>query len=227
VIETRGPKKSDDSNAEETGMKRFKKAFWMSLVLWAMSTPGLVAQVAWDSPFFVAPSAPAGWGIYLVDVAEGGGIGILTTWRGASAPGGFGLRLGLAEDSDGELSVLGGVDVSGTFIKASDDIPVEIAWIAGAGLGIGENVLLSFPAGVSIGRDFEAEGIWFNPWVSPRMMLDAWMGGSRPGRKRNLSLGLAVDLGMDVAFDPGWAMRFAGTLGDRSALGIGVSFQIF
>jgi hypothetical protein len=213
--------------AKEVGMRRFMRTFAIMLGIIALAAPGVGAQVAWDSPFFVAPSAPAGWGVYLVDVAEGGGIGVLTTWRGSAAPGGFGLRLGLAEASDGELAVFGGVDVSGPFIQASDEIPVNIAWVAGAGLGIGENVLLSFPAGVSIGRDFEAENVWFNPWVSPRMMLDAWMGGSRPGRKRNLSLGLAVDLGMDVAFDPGWAIRFAGTLGDRSALGVGVSFQVF
>jgi hypothetical protein len=185
------------------------------------------AQVAWDSPFFVAPASPAGWGIYLVDAAKRGGIGVMTTWRATDAPGGLGFRIGLAEDRADDLSVFGGLDISGYLLRASNDVPVNVAWIGGAGLGIGDAALLSFPFGVAVGRDFQADGVWFNPYVAPRVILDAWLGSDRPRRDRNLELGLAVDLGMDISFDPGWAIRFGGTLGDRSALGIGVSFRVF
>jgi hypothetical protein len=183
-------------------------------------------QVAWDGPLMVAPNSPAGWGVYLVDPGPGpgDGIGILSTWRGDSAPAGLGYRVGLAEGRRGGLSVYGGVDASGFLVRESPDFPLDVLWVTGAGLGVGHDVLLSFPLGASIGRDFETDGVWFNPYMTPRVVLDAWFGGDRPSDE--LSLGLAVDLGIDMAFDPGWAIRFAGSLGDRRGLAIGMSFRI-
>ena len=211
-------------------MKKVMMGLMAGIMLFSVSTQEARAQVAWDSPFFVAPASPAGWGIYLVDAAKRGGIGVMTTWRASDAPGGLGFRIGLAEDRVDDLSVFGGLDISGYLLRTSNEVPVNVAWVAGAGLGIGNAALLSFPFGVSVGRDFQADGVWFNPYITPRVVLDAWMGSDRPGRRdggSSLDLGLAVDLGMDVSFDPGWAIRFAGTLGDRGALGIGVSFRLF
>jgi hypothetical protein len=209
-------------------MKKVLVGLAAGILLLTVSVGEARAQVAWDSPLFVAPASPAGWGIYLVD-ASYGGIGVMTTWRGSDGPGGLGFRIGLAEGRGDDLAVYGGMDLSGYLLRASNDVPVNVAWVGGAGLGIGNAALLSFPFGVSVGRDFQADGVWFNPYVTPRVVLDAWMGSNRPPRRRDssLELGLSVDLGMDLSFDPGWAIRFAGTLGDRSALGIGVSFRVF
>lgn len=192
--------------------------------LFLLTTAPAGAQVAWDGPLFVAPTNPAGWGIYLVDPGPGGGIGVLTTFR-RNEQGGLGWRFGLAEGRRDKLAVYGGLDVSGRLLSASNDMPVNLTWVTGAGLGIGNDVLLSFPLGISVGRDFQADGVWFNPSVTPRVVLDAWFGSDRPSDE--LELGLAVDLGMDISFDPGWAIRFGASIGDRSALGIGVSFRVF
>lgn len=185
------------------------------------------AQVAWDGPFLVAPGSPAGLGVFLVDPAPGRGIGLLATWRGSAAPGGLGYRFGLAEDRSGDLSVYGGVDFSGVLIRHSDEIPIDIAWIAGGGLGLGSDVLLSIPFGVALGRELQADGLSFNPYFAPRVVLDARF-GDRDGRRESaMELRLAADLGFDVAFDPNWAIRFAASFGDRTALGIGASFRVF
>ena len=184
------------------------------------ASPG-AAQVAWDSPLMVAPNTPAGWGVYLVDPSPGGGIGVLSTWRASTAPGGLGFRLGLAEGHRDRLAVYGGLDYSGMLLRSSADFPMDVAWVTGVGLGVGSNAILSAPLGVSLGRDFEADGVWFNPYVTPRVVLDAHFGGNG-----DLDLGLVVDLGIDLAFDPGWAIRFAGSVGDRSALAVGMSFRI-
>ncbi len=186
-----------------------------------MTAPGAQAQVAWDSPGLVAPSTPAGWGVYLVDPHPGSGIGVLSTFRGSSGPG-VGYRIGLAEDRRGDLSVFGGVDLSGMLLRASNDFPLDIAWVTGLGLGLGDRAVVSAPLGVSLGRALESDGVWFNPYVAPRVVLDA-----RFGSGSGLDLHLAVDLGIDVSFDPGWAVRFGGTLGDRNALAIGLSFRVF
>jgi hypothetical protein len=66
--------------------------------------------------------------------------------------------------------------------------------------------------------------VWFNPYVAPRVVLDAWLGRDGPGD--DVSLDLSFDLGVDIAFDPGWAIRFAASVGDRSALAIGFSFRV-
>ncbi|MEX0842750.1 MAG: hypothetical protein WD960_12245 [Gemmatimonadota bacterium] len=184
------------------------------------TSPG-AAQVAWDSPLMVAPNTPAGWGVYLVDPYPGSGIGVLSTWRASTAPGGLGFRVGLAEDHRDRLAVYGGLDYSGMLLRRSADFPMDVAWVTGVGIGVGDDAVLSAPLGVSMGTDFEADGVWFNPYASPRVVLDAHFGGDG-----DLDLGLVVDLGIDLAFDPGWAVRFAGSVGDRSALAVGMSFRI-
>ncbi len=207
-----------------------RKTTWMGLVaglaLFVAAAPAR-SQVVWDAPLMVSPVTPAGWGVYLVDPHPGSGIGVMTTYR-PTAGTGVGYRLGLAEyrrrgpDRDGSLAVYGGVDISGMLLRHSQDFPLDVAWVSGVGLGIGNNVRVNAPLGVSIGRDVESDGIWFNPYVTPRVGLDALFGS---GSELNLTLN--VDLGVDISFDPGWAIRFGGTLGDHGALAIGLSFQVF
>lgn len=204
-----------------------RKALWCFAAGWLVFlalVPGARGQVGWDSPLFTPPVSPVGWGVYLVDPSPGRGIGVLATWRGREGPGSLGFRVGLAEDRWDDLSVFGGVDLSGSLHEASEELPLNLVWVTGAGLGMGRYGLLSFPLGVSLGRDFDAEGVWFNPYVTPRVVLDAWLGEHR--RNDDLELVLAVDLGIDFAVDPGWAMRFGATLGERSSVGIGASFRV-
>jgi len=196
------------------------------VILLLMAAPAR-GQVAWDAPLLVAPNSPAGWGVYLVDPGPGpgDGIGVLSTWRGSTAPGGVGYRLGLAEGRGGGLAVYGGLDVSGHLVRHSAEFPLDVAWVTGGGLGVGDDILASFPLGVALGRDFESDGVWFNPYFGPRVVLDAWFGDTHPPRDE-LSLSLALDLGVDLAFDPGWAIRFGASVGDRRGLGIGMSFRL-
>jgi hypothetical protein len=144
----------------------------------------------------------------------------MSTWRGG---GRLGYRVGLAEDDLEEVAVFAGVDASGVFVAASDDFPIDVDWVTGVGFGVGDAFLLTVPLGLSAGRELQVEGMLFNPYATPRVVLDAFFGGEVPGN--DLELGFAVDLGMDLSFDPGWAVRFAGTVGDREALAIGFSFR--
>ncbi len=189
-----------------------------------LTAGSLEAQVSWEAPLMVAPSTPNGWGVYLVDPAPSGGIGVSSTWRTGS---GLGYRAGLAEDAGGSFSVFGGIDVSGRLVEHSDDFPLDVHWVTGAGFGVGDAFLLSFPVGASFGREAQVDEVWFNPYVTPRVVLDAYIGGDSPDDDR-LSLGVVVDLGVDVSFDRGWAVRFAGSLGsrNRNALAIGLSFRV-
>lgn len=188
------------------------------LVVLLVLAPAAHAQVAWDSPMLLAPGSPGGWGVHLMDTDPGDGIGVLGTYRSNPAPVGFGFRVGLAEDAGDDLSVFGGFDASGHLLLPTAERPFGVLWLAGAGLGVGHHVLVSLPAGISIGADVEADGVLFRPYVAPRVVLDVAFAA-----EDELDLGLAVDLGVDLAFDPAWAIRFGATLGDRDALSIGVN----
>lgn len=181
------------------------------------------AQVAWDSPFMVPPAAPRGLGVYLMEGSPGDGLGVMGTYRAADAPAGLGFRAGLSEDGSDDLSIFGGVDFSGYLARESADFPVDLVWNAGVGAGFGDFVLLSFPVGMTFGKIVTSDDVRFNPYVGPRLVLDALLGRDAPGGD-DLDLGLAVDLGVDLSFDPRWAIRFGATIGDRDALAVGVVF---
>ncbi len=196
------------------------------LFAWAVPAQG---QAAWESPVLLGPGTPAGWGFYLVDPHPGSGIGLLTTFRGEDAPVGLGYRLGLAEGRAGKLAVFAGVDMAGGLVEQTADFPVDVIWFTGAGFGVGDTFELSIPLGAGVGRELEVDQVTFHPYVAPRVVLDARITSEdeNEGDEDDLSLGFAADLGLDITFEPSWAVRFGATLGDRTALAIGFSVRAF
>jgi hypothetical protein len=189
------------------------------------------AQIAWESPMLIGPGAPAGLGFYLMEPWPGDDIAVLGTYRTAPVPVGLGFRLGLGDGWRDELAVFGGVDVAGSLLAATDEVPLDVVWFAGAGAGIGEDALISFPLGLSIGAVLQSEGVRFAPYAAPRIVLDAFICDDDPGERDfcdgddDLELDLAADLGLDLSFTESWMIRFAATLGDREALAIGIVFS--
>lgn len=183
-------------------------------------------QVAWDAPMLMAPNSPAGLGIFLVEVdgpridgQEEDGIGGLATWRRAPVPDGIGFRVGLFEDPFDDIALTAGIDVSGTLLQPSGELPIGFIWLFGAGLGIGDEVWASFPLGISAGIDLESDGVLFRPYLTPRVALDVMSG---PGDEIDLSA--AVDVGLDLAFSSDWVIRFGAAVGDRDAIAVGLQF---
>ena len=204
-----------------------RKAILAAAVVSLASAVPVQGQVAWDGPLLVGTETPAGWGVYLVDPTSHSGIGFLTTWRGG---GPTGWRIGIAEDGAEDLSVYGEVDFSGELVTAGDDFSLNVDWVTGASVGIGDDFVISLPLGISVGRGFETETVRFSPYITPRIVLDAFFGRDRGGNGNgggdDLDLGLAVDFGLDISPNPGWAIRFGASGGDRDAVAIGVSFQV-
>lgn len=179
------------------------------------------AQVVWDSPMLLSPRTAAGTGVYLID-AHRAGVGVLGTWRGT--PQGLGFRIGIADGGSDGIAILAGVDMAAPLTTVSPDFPLDISWFSGIGAGYDDWLVLSVPLGLTIGRTFTAPEVRFTPYLVPRVVADAQLGRDPPDDRNELRLQLGVDLGLDLAFQPGWTIRFGAGLGDRRGLGIGIIF---
>ncbi len=180
------------------------------------------AQIAWDTPLLVAPRDMPGFGLFVADV-YGGGIGVIGTWR--APQWNFGLRGGIAEGPDDDVGVLLGLDFEGPIVAARPDFPLDVDWVVGAGIGVADGAAVSVPLGLITGHTFDADGVLFTPYVSPRVVLDLLFGRDIPGEDdTDADLDLAVDLGLDLRLTSNFMIRFGGTLGDRDGVAIGVVF---
>jgi hypothetical protein len=205
-----------------------RKTMWGVLVALALFLPGVAsAQVAWDSPMLLPPGSQPGFGLYLIDV-HFGEIGVLGTWRSPSWN--FGLRGGIAEDirrrgdDDSGVAIFAGIDFDGRLTRSSDEFPLDMDWVLGAGLSVGDDVWIAVPLGLSLGHTFRGEGVDFTPYATPRVVLDAILGENGRGDDDDVSLDFAFDLGLDLRFSRNFTVRFGATLGDREAVAIGVVF---
>lgn len=175
------------------------------------------AQVVWDAPSMMRPGAPSGLSIFLMEPHPGNEFGAMAIWRNADAPVGLGFRGGIAEEPGGDAAGLIGLDISGSLNSPSSTGEPQAIWWTGAGLGFGNEVVASFPLGLSLGWRGSNEGVTFMPNVGGHVVLDV---ASGPGD--DVDIDGAVDLGFDLGFDSGFMVRFGAAIGGRDALAVGV-----
>lgn len=175
------------------------------------------AQVAWDAPPMIAPGAPSGLSVLLWDAHPSDDLGAMVLWRSSAVPTGLGIRGGLAEQRGGDLAGMFGIDVSGSLGSLDEAGNAGVIWWAGAGLGVGDEVLVSLPAGMTVGWRVSEDDVTFSPYVGGHVALDILTGPND-----DLELEGAVDLGMDLTFSSGFAVRFGASVGGREALAVGL-----
>lgn len=187
-------------------------------LLAATTLPRLAeGQTAWDAPPLISHVAPAGVSLFLLSPA-GGDLGGLVTFRHEAGPVGLGYRLAITdENASDDLAVSGGVDVSGFLARGVEGAPIDVMWWSGAGLGWGENTVVSIPLGALVGWSGQGGDVILSPYAGGHVALDV---SDVDGD--NVSLAGSADLGLDVVLSSGWLVRFGASLGDREALAIGV-----
>lgn len=175
------------------------------------------AQAIWDAPSFMRSGSPAGLTIAVTDSDPGDGLAVLGLWRRAAAPTGIGFRAGIAEAPGDEVAGILGIDVSGSLTGLAEPGGPEAIWWTGAGFGIGDDFIASFPLGLVFGWTGRDEGVSFMPYAGGHVVLDVVTEGDD-----ELDLEGVVDLGLDIAFESGWIARFGAALGGRESLGLGM-----
>jgi hypothetical protein len=175
------------------------------------------AQIAWDAPPLVSHVAPAGVSLYLLGPA-GGDIGGLVTFRHSAGPVGLGYRFAAADESGtGDLAVAGGIDVSGFLARAVEGSELDVIWWSGAGVGIGDETVVSVPLGALVGWSGEGGDAILSPYAGGHLTLDV-----TTRDEDNVRFTGTVDLGLDLVLQTGWLVRFGASVGDREALALGV-----
>lgn len=187
-----------------------------ALALTLLGPASASSQAVWDAPAFVRPGAPPGLTLALTDSEPGDGLGVLALWRGAAVPSGLGFRAGVSEAPGDDVVALFGVDVSGSLTRVVGMKGPSAIWWSGAGVGVGDNVGLSFPLGVALSWAWVGDGVSVMPSAGGHLALDVFLGDGD-----DLDLEGVVDLGLDFAISR-WVVRVGAALGGRDALAIGV-----
>ena len=93
-------------------------------------------------------------------------------------------------------------------------------WWSGAGLSWGAGTIASLPLGALVGWSGQGGDVVLSPYGGGHLVLDiSNIAGD------NVSLRGAFDLGLDIVLASGWLVRFGGSMGDRSALALGVKID--
>jgi hypothetical protein len=186
--------------------------------------PGASGQLAWDTPRLLGPDSPEGLGLHWVRAGTlpGDGDVFMMTWAFPGLPPGVTLRGGAGQGAEGEVAGFGGVDVRTSLVQHTEDQPLDVAWVVGAGLGIGRYALFTVPIGVSAGRPWSSGSVWIAPHVAMGVALDLHLGSEAPAEEFQASP--FAEVGADLALDSArrLVLRTGVSLGDRQAVGVGL-----
>jgi len=178
------------------------------------------AQTAWDAPPMISHVVPAGVSFFLLS-PSGGDLGGLVTFRHEAGPVGMGYRLSVTdENASDDLAIAAGVDISGFLARGVEGAPIDVMWWSGAGLGWGEDTVVSLPLGAVVGWSGQGGDVILSPYGGGHISLDI-----SDVTDNSVSLNGSFDFGLDVVLSSGWLVRFGGSVGDRDALAIGVKID--
>jgi hypothetical protein len=160
------------------------------------------------------------------------GTSLLFQWReGLNADWQFSLDGGIASPKGGNARVLFAGGLAWQWMRATADMPFDIAATGSAGLSSGNSyTVVRIPIGAVVGHTFKLDnGNELTPFVHPRLALDfcsGSVGGFNPGGgfdpaacPSSTKLDVDVDVGVNYEITPQIAIRIAGMLGGTSYVG--------
>lgn len=199
-----------------------------SLVSLVPCAAPLRAQLAPDAPRLVSPHASGGLGVHWLSAGTlpGDDESFIATWAMPGLAEGLRLRGGAGRGAAGTNAFFGGLDVQSPLLRGDPELPFDLDWQGGVGVGVGEYVLVSVPLGLTGGVQWRSDAFWMAPYLTAGITTDLRFGRDAPERK--LDVGPAMDVGLDVSFDVArrFVVRTAASLGDRQAVTVGFALGL-
>jgi hypothetical protein len=187
-----------------------------SLALGAVFAARAEAQVF--TPTFLSPVPSNDFGVYVSDWR--GGLGVEGIWRRQSRGGSnLGLHAGYVDLGDGALTV--GLDMRNPVVLAG--APIGLAFTVGGQAVIGDATSLGGQVGFTAGQALPAGGFTVTPYIHPRLALATGFIGD--GADNEFEIDVLADVGVDLDFASGVALRLGANLGDGANWGLGVAFR--
>ncbi len=189
------------------------------------------AQIAWDTPRMLGPNTEGGLSVHWLqaETLPGDGEGLMVVWQPPGLPDNVFLRGGAGTGAGDSSAGFGGIDVRSRIATARPGQPLDIAWIAGAGVGVGEYMLITVPVGLTAGRTWASGSVWFSPYVGVGVAMDyrATLDDEDAVPDEEFDVYPTADIGLDLALDPGrrFILRAAASLGDRQATALGITIR--
>lgn len=190
------------------------------------------AQIAWDTPRMLGPNTEGGLSVHWLqaETLPGDGEALMVVWQPPGLPDNVFLRGGAGTGAGDSSAGFGGIDVRSPLATARPGQPLDIAWIAGAGVGVGEYMLITVPVGLTAGRSWASGNVWFSPYVGVGVAMDyrATLDDEDAVPDQEFDVYPTADIGVDLALDPGrrFILRAAASLGDRQATALGITIRL-
>ena len=189
------------------------------------------SQLAWETPRMLGPNSPGGLAVHWLqaETLPGDGEGIMATWQFPGLPEGVFLRGGAGTGANDESAAFGGIDVRTRIADSRAGQPLDIAWIAGAGVGVVDYLLATVPVGLTAGHTWASGSVWFSPYIGVGIAMDyrRELNDESDVPDDEFDVYPTADLGVDLSLDPGrrFVLRAAASLGDRQAIALGLAIQ--
>ena len=193
----------------------------------ALHTPASAQRIAWEEPAYFSPRPMDDIGLYMSRISRrtGDATGLSGIWR-QSGNLNLGIRFGAADMANAGESVLVGAELYGPLHSLTRGSPFDAAWIVGGGAVFGDNYTqFSMPIGFSLGARLGTGGVRLMPYVYPRIALDIVSVDTSGGDRTDTDGVVALDIGADLDLGERLIVRFAGSVLDRSAFGVGMAVR--
>lgn len=165
------------------------------------------------TPTFLSPRAGGSVGGYLSDIGDFGAEGILRSDFGGYD---LGIRAGIIDGADADVTL--GAEYRNPIVLGS--APLDLAVTAGAQAVFGGSDIWGAQVGLSLGATVVPGAFSLTPYIHPRVAFVDY------GAASDLEAELLGEVGVDIGFAEGLAVRFAAALDDVGAdWGVGLAWS--
>ena len=193
----------------------------LALLLALAVSPGGTAAQGWEAPRLVGPYSPLERGLlwFRLPDEEGGGEGLVATWRPRGWNPALSVRGGGVLGGEGDRG-FAGVDVRAPLRVGG----TAVIWTSGLGASLGNQLRITLPMQLSASRIWRTGDLWTAPFLTGGAALEWRDDGG--GEVDEFQLHPVLEVGVDLTVDPRrrWTLRGGAGLVGRKGFALGLAF---